>query len=106
MAVTVEKPSVRTMLAVDFPRQGERIASREYTLRVSAPEDIKRMDVSIDQGDWLPCRKSAGYWWYDWSGYDSGEHEILARIETSDGKFVSCEPHEFLVQLPEATKTA
>lgn len=104
MVVTRKNPSVRTMLAVDFPRQGERVSSAQYTLRVSAPDDIKSMDVSIDQGDWQPCRKSVGYWWRDWSGYDSGEHEIVARIETSDGKFVSCEPHEFFVELPKEAK--
>lgn len=99
MAVTKERPSARTMLAVDFPRQGERITTPQYTLRLSAPEDVAGMDISIDQGDWQPCRKSVGYWWYDWSGYENGEHEIVARVQTGNGKDISCEPHEFFVQL-------
>lgn len=36
---------------------------------------------------------------YDWSGYENGEHEIIARITAGDGKVVSCEPHEFFVQI-------
>ena len=99
MTITQDRPSVSTMLAVDFPHQGEKITSPQYTVRLNAPDDVSRMDISIDQGDWKPCRKAAGYWWYDWSGYESGEHAIIARIQV-DGKIVNCEPHEFQVKLP------
>lgn len=97
MATTKERPT-RTMLAVDFPRQGETITGPQYSVRLSAPDDAVRMDISIDQGEWQPCRRAEGYWWYDWSGYEDGEHEIIARVQV-DGKRVTCEPHEFVVKL-------
>ncbi|MBI4376969.1 MAG: hypothetical protein HY549_11030 [Elusimicrobia bacterium] len=88
-----------TQLSVDYPQQGERVISPQYTLRLSAPEGAKNVEVSIDQGDWRCCRQADGHWWYDWSGYDNGEHEIVARIETQEGGKISSEPHEFFVQL-------
>jgi hypothetical protein len=95
----IEKPSIRTQLSVDYPRQGEKISGESYTFRVTAPEDVQTVEVAVDQGDWRPCRQSAGNWWCDWSGYEDGEHEIAARIVTAEGREVSSEPHEFLVQL-------
>ncbi len=93
------KHPARTQLSVDFPRQDEKISSAEYTFRISAPEDVQKVEVSIDQTDWRPCRKAAGFYWCDWSGYENGEHEITARLVTSTGRIVSAEPHEFFVQL-------
>ncbi|MBI4060451.1 MAG: hypothetical protein HY403_03390 [Elusimicrobia bacterium] len=94
-----EKPSIRTQLSVDFPRQYEKISGSDYTFRISAPEDVQKVEAAIDQGDWRPCRQGAGYWWCDWSGYENGEHEITARLVAADGRVVSAEPHEFFVQL-------
>ncbi|MBI5246899.1 MAG: hypothetical protein HY923_06930 [Elusimicrobia bacterium] len=95
----VQKKSVRTQLSVDFPRQGEKITGAYYTFRISAPEDVQAVEVAVDQGDWTPCRQSAGYWWCDWSGYENGEHEITARLVTAEGRAVNSEPHEFFVRL-------
>lgn len=99
MTTTKQRPSARTMLAVDFPRQGETVTSPHYAVRLSAPEDAAQVEISVDQGDWIPCRKAAGYWWHDWSGYGEGEHEVVARIQVA-GKLVSSEPHGFRVELP------
>ena len=87
-------------VTVDYPQQNEKIASAQYAVRVGAPEDVKSVEVAVDQGSWLPCRKAVGYWWYDWSGYGKGEHEIVARIETQEGKRISSEPREFFVVQP------
>jgi hypothetical protein len=94
-----QKPSVRTQLSVDFPRQGETITGASYTLRISAPADVQRVDLAVDQGEWRACRQSAGYWWYDWSGYENGEHEVTARLVTAEGRAINAEPHEFFVRL-------
>jgi len=88
-----------TRLSVDFPRQGERITSPTYAVRVTAPADARVVEVSLDQGPWQPCRDSVGHWWYDWADYSSGEHEVIARIITRGGERLSCEPHEFFVDL-------
>jgi hypothetical protein len=94
-----KKEACKTQLSVDYPRQGETINCPQYTMRISAPEGVKRVDVAIDDGEWMACRQTNGHWWYDWSGYQNGEHEVVVRIETQEGKLISCEPHEFLVDL-------
>ena len=59
-------------VVLDHPQQGEKIASPDYTLRVGTVGDVERVEISIDQGPWLPCRYSVGYWWHDWTGYPAG----------------------------------
>jgi hypothetical protein len=97
------KQSMRTQLSVEYPRQGETITSASYTFRINAPEDVEKVEVAIDQAEWRPCRNSAGFWWCDWSGYENGEHEIIARLVTAEGRAVSAEPHEFFVKLEKLT---
>lgn len=92
--------AVLAPLAVDYPVQNERINSFEYTVRVSAPETAESVDVSIDQGAWKSCRKAEGFWWYDWSGFDNGEHELIARTPGKNGRFLMSAPVEFLAKLP------
>ena len=86
-------------LSLDYPKQGERIESPFYTLRVTAPQGVRIVEVSIDDGEWQPCREAVGYYWFDWSGYRDGEHEVIARIATPAGRIVAAEPHQVRVQL-------
>ena len=89
----------RETLAVDYPQQGETVTGTEYVIRLSAPAKAERVEVSINQEDWRPCRKAGGYWWHDWSGYDEGEHEVVARVVLEGGATITSEPHEFFVRL-------
>lgn len=102
MAITTRrkhsKPTT-AMLAVEFPRQGERITSSDYTIRVFAPATAQKVGISIDQGPWMSCRSAVGYWWYDWSGFEKGEHQVVVSMTTPDGNRVISEPHEFEVEL-------
>lgn len=91
-------PAVPARPAVDFPAQDESILSAQYTFRVSAPDSAESVDVSIDQGPWLACRKAEGFWWYDWSGFDDGEHELIARTPGKNGRFLLSAPVEFLAE--------
>lgn len=83
--------------AVDFPAQNETILSSHYTIRLSAPEKTETVDLSINQGPWLACRKAEGFWWYDWSGYGAGTHEVIARTPGKNGRFLMSAPVEFEV---------
>jgi hypothetical protein len=99
----MEKIKMKTQIVeirpeIEYPQQDETIASREYTFRLAAPEAADGVDISIDQGPWLACRKEVGYWWHDWSGYEDGEHEIIARTRGKEGRWRMSTPHEFLVQ--------
>jgi|SRR3569832_2595938 len=90
---------VGTQLSIDFPLQGDTITGADYTVRVSAPLDSRQVEIAVDQGAWKPCRQASGFWWFDWAGYESGEHELVARLVTAEGRTISTEPHEFFVRL-------
>lgn len=90
-----ERPELRPVL--DYPLQDEKITSRHYSIRVTAADPADQVDVSIDQGPWLQCRKSHGHWWFDWTDFDAGEHEVIARARQGDGRWMVCVPTEFMV---------
>jgi hypothetical protein len=84
-------------VAVDFPRDGERVVSREYAFRVSA-EAQGHVEVSIDDGAWRPCRQAAGHWWCDWSGYGAGAHTVFARVTVHKRRRILSERRDFSVE--------
>ena len=86
-----------TPVAVDYPKSGERVVSREYTIRISAgaPENV---EVSVDDEAWLPCRQAAGFWWHDWSDYRAGPHTVLARVSHHKGRRLLSARRDFVVE--------
>lgn len=91
-AVTEVRPQV------EYPEQDETIISPHYTIRVNAGHEADGVDVSIDQGPWHRCRPASGFWWYDWSGYQNGEHSIIARTRGENGRWIMSAPQEFVVE--------
>lgn len=87
------RPAVR----VECPSEGQTIAGPCYSFHIAAKPGIEGVEVSIDQGKWMACREALGLWWYDWSGYGEGEHEITARARISDGIAASSSPRLFTV---------
>ena len=73
-------------LEIDYPSADETIASRHYAFRISSPEPLIDVEVSVDRGPWLPCRHACGLWWYDWSDFEPGSHQLAARGTTRDGR--------------------
>jgi hypothetical protein len=84
---------------VEYPQKDETVVSSEYTFRIAAPTGAEGVDVSIDQGPWIACRNEVGHFWYDWSGYDDGVHEVIARVRGGEGRWVVSAPNEFLVSV-------
>lgn len=72
---------------IDYPKEGETVSWPDYCIRITAPL-ARRVEVSFDQDRWFECRPSGDYWWYDWKGFDPGEHEIVCREERFDGAIV------------------
>lgn len=97
----IEKP-VESHLVVDFPQEKEVITHPEYTIRLGASSDAAKVEVSIDGGDFAPCRTAVGYWWYDWSGFSKIAHKISARLTTHDGRIIYSDLRTFSVRLPKA----
>jgi hypothetical protein len=76
---TLPQNASKTFVAVDYPQEGEIITAAQYTLRLTSSA-VDGVEVSIDGKAPQPCRESVGYWWFDWSGYGSGPHTVVARI--------------------------
>jgi hypothetical protein len=71
---------------IEYPGEGERVTSSQYTFRLGQDEELIEADISIDRGPWLPCRRACGFWWYDWTGYGAGTHQVAARGIARDGR--------------------
>lgn len=85
------RPGVR----VQCPAEGEEIAGTTYSFNIAAEPGTLGVDISIDQGEWLPCREALGLWWYDWTGFAKGEHRIEARAFVGEGMMASSSPRLF-----------
>jgi hypothetical protein len=85
----------KKVVAIEYPRQNETIASNSYTFHIVAMPGAKKVEVSIDDSVWEPCRQSGDSFFYDWFSYAPGEHEIVARVHLSDGHYHTSE-HRFI----------
>jgi len=94
--VSVPTEAVGThYVGVDYPQEGEIVTSDSYVFRVSTSA-TDRVQISLDGKEWKPCRESVGFWWYDWSGYGSGAHTLLARIAVGK-RLMKSRPRSFTV---------
>ena len=66
-------------IVIDYPKQGEVIHAKHYTVRVGTTP-CQKVEISIDDQPWHPCRHAVGFWWYDWTGYAPGNHQVVARM--------------------------
>jgi hypothetical protein len=77
--------TVETHVFMDYPKESEVLNSSNYTLRFTASDETRSVEVSIDGGPWQECRKANGHFWFDWANYMSGRHEIVARARLFNG---------------------
>lgn len=89
----------KKVVAIDYPRHDETINSNDYTFRIDAMPGVKTVEVSINESEWEACRQSEEAWWYDWSGYGSGDHGITARVLLADGRYLATGHRFFTVDL-------
>ncbi|OGS41549.1 MAG: hypothetical protein A2506_06390 [Elusimicrobia bacterium RIFOXYD12_FULL_66_9] len=73
-------------LYIDYPAVDETINSSHYTFRLSVPEEVSYVEISVDRGPWQPCRSACGFWWADWSNFQPGAHTLSARAVGLDGE--------------------
>jgi hypothetical protein len=89
MDPTMKKRSKRagTMIAerisVDYPHEGELIASSCCTFQIDAPQ--RTVEIAIDGDGWRSCRRRDGCWWYDWPCAEPGRHQALVRCAGAGG---------------------
>jgi hypothetical protein len=87
---------------VDYPQEGERIRTPFYSFSIEGP--ASNVEIAIDGEDWRPCRKSGGYWRYDWSGYAPGRHQAIVRGESYADREPAVTTRRFVVDLPRAAR--
>ena len=84
-------------VTVDYPQSGEVVTSPQYTIRITSDE-ASTVQVFIDGEPWLPCRLATDRWWYDWSDFLPGKHQVKARANMDDGEIVTSRLIDFVVQ--------
>src|SRR5687767_388271 len=100
------KTSTEEYLLLDYPEEGERITVPKYMIRIEASCQAHRVQVSVDRGPWRSCRAWAGFWWYEWSGYLPGRHQVIGRVIAQDGRAVVSKVRRFLVDLDDSEESS
>jgi hypothetical protein len=80
--------SPESYVIIDHPQDGDLVSGLVYTVRIGASSN-GTVELSIDGGDWQPCRFAAGYWWFDWGWYTPGSHSLCARLRDDAGNTIS-----------------
>jgi len=68
---------------IDYPLYNEIINQCHYVFRIGSSSN-GHVELCLNDGEWLPCRHSVGYWWYDWNA-TPGTYTAVARITTPEG---------------------
>jgi hypothetical protein len=89
----------KKVLAIEYPRPNETITSDSYTFQIAAMPGVQKVEVSINDAAWEPCRQAGGSFWYDWFCYGSGEYEMAARVQLANGQIHAAEHRFFTVEL-------
>lgn len=99
--MTLPKPAVvsvakkmgqsKSYVIIDYPQNGEKINSANYTIRIGSSGDGS-VQISINNGEWLSCRFDSGYYWFDWYSIPAGKHQCIARIQLPDGTYKKSQP--------------
>ena len=80
-AAAPSKPYV----VIDFPVTSETVSGLHYAIRMGSSDDNNSVQIQFNGGEWLPCRSTAGYWWYDWGYFIPGTYKIVARLVDAEG---------------------
>ncbi|MDR1952419.1 MAG: hypothetical protein LBQ37_02750 [Elusimicrobiota bacterium] len=85
--INISKEHPNAYLTIDYPIENEIISGLSYVLRIGASND-GYVEISINDGEWNPCRFSYGYWWFDWGYFKPGNYRIKARMADVNGNTV------------------
>ena len=71
---------------IDFPKEGQKIATGHYAVRITAPSGL---DVEINTGgtEWWGCRESVGFFWFDWWPAKPGRTVLTVRLKSGKGRW-------------------
>jgi len=83
-------------ILVNYPKPNETIIPPHYAFRVET-KVCGSVEISIDGGTWQACRRSVGYWWFDWQCETPGRHKLVARVVSNGKKAAAISPRYFQV---------
>ncbi|MDR2436629.1 MAG: hypothetical protein LBD17_00945 [Endomicrobium sp.] len=83
----VDKVFSDSYVVIDYPNEKEIISGIHYALRIGASSD-GYAEISFNDGEWLPCRFSGGYWWFDWMDFIPGHYSVSARLVSHGGDVI------------------
>lgn len=83
-----KKTHKKAAVKVEFPQENEVVARPSYTVRIAAPLELERVEMSVNGAEWVPCREAMGLWWYDWSNFEPGLHRLVARVVDENGEIL------------------
>jgi hypothetical protein len=75
-------------VVIDYPNEEEIISGIHYALRIGASRN-GYVEISFNDGEWLPCRFSGGYWWFDWLDIIPGHYSVSARLISHSGDVIA-----------------
>ena len=87
----------KSAVHVKYPRAGETVSRPSYAVQVEASADPVRVELRINDSDWIGCREALGLYWYDWAGFEPGNHRLIARVLTQDGDMLESVEREIIV---------
>ncbi len=88
--------SERQEVRIAYPKEGEIISGPRYAFQIGTIPQAISVEISIDGGEWKPCRESLGLWWHDWENFNGGAHEAQARIHKDGPAIVFSEVRRFI----------
>ncbi len=75
-------------VVVDHPRNLENVTTgTTYAVRIGT-SCCTGVDISINDQPWQPCRHAVGYWWFDWTNFPAGTHQLVARMHKPNGEYL------------------
>lgn len=100
-AKAAPKPAKAPAVMLEYPQTGETVRPGHYAVRIAAKPEVC-VEVSVDGGPWQPCREAVGYYWYDWTPTEVGEHTLVARAKNGGPRFAKSEERSVVVETPSA----
>ncbi|MCL2335269.1 MAG: hypothetical protein FWC57_04320 [Endomicrobia bacterium] len=86
-AVSKKNENQNAYLVIDYPVETEHIYGNHYAIRIGASPD-GYVELSFNDGEWIPCRYADGYWWFDWVYFTPGNYKLASRMIGSNGEVV------------------
>ncbi|MDR1087328.1 MAG: hypothetical protein LBL16_03740 [Endomicrobium sp.] len=89
--IFLEEVPSSSYIVIDYPNEAneaEAINGSHYALRIGASND-GYVEISFNDGEWLPCRFGSGYCRFDWMGFDQGRHSLSARLVNHHGNIIA-----------------